>query len=160
MPTNAEKALEHYKKLEGKEEGVSDWHVIDQKQINLFADATLDRQFIHVDPEMAAQMSPYKVTIAHGFLTLSMVVYLGAGIRGADPAAYEGLMMGVNYGLDKVRFPAPVKVGSRIRARRELISADLVAANTIQLKQKVTIEIEGETKPGCVAETLARLIYS
>jgi acyl dehydratase len=72
---------------------------------------------------------------------------------------YDGLMMGINYGLDKVRFPSPVKVNSRVRARRELISAELVAPNTIQLKQKVTVEIEGEAKPGCVAETLSRLIY-
>lgn len=159
MPTNAEKALDLWKNMAGKEEGAGEWHTIDQKQINLFGDATLDRQFIHVDPEMAAKVSPYKVTIAHGFLTLSMVVYLGASIRISDPAAYEGLMMGVNYGLDRVRFPAPVKVNSRVRAKRELISAELVAPNTIQLKQKVTVEIEGESKPGCVAETLSRLIY-
>jgi acyl dehydratase len=72
---------------------------------------------------------------------------------------YEGLMMGINYGLDKVRFPNPVKVNSRVRARRELLSVELVNPNTIQLKQKVTVEIEGEPKPGCVAETLSRLIY-
>jgi acyl dehydratase len=77
----------------------------------------------------------------------------------ADPQAYAGIMMGINYGLDKVRFPAPVKVNSRVRAHRDLISAELVNPSTIQLKQKITIEIEGEPKPGCVAETLTRLIY-
>lgn len=159
MPTNAEKALEILKKLEGKEDGVSEWHKVDQAQINRFADATLDRQFIHVDPEMAAKVSPYKTTIAHGFLTLSLIPYLGSSIPPADPGMYEGLMMGINYGLDKVRFPSPVKVDSRVRARRELVSVDLKAPNTLQLKHKVTVEIESEDKPGCVAETLTRLIY-
>jgi acyl dehydratase len=159
MSSNAEKALAVLKPYEGKVEGTSDWHTVDQPQINLFADATLDRQFIHVDPEMAAKVSPYKVTIAHGFLTLSLIPYLGSSIKPVDTAMYEGLMMGINYGLDKVRFPNPVKVNSKVRARRELISAELVSPNTIQLKQKVTVEIEGEPKPGCVAETLVRLIY-
>ncbi len=140
--------------------GVSDWFEISQERINDFADATLDHQFIHIDPEKSAQLSPYKVTIAHGFLTLSMVVHLGGSIPPADPKAYEGVVMGVNYGLDKVRFPAPVKVDSRIRARRELVGAELKAPNTIQIKQRVTVEIENEPKPGCVAETLSRLIYA
>ena len=160
MASNAEKALEVLKKFEGKEEGASDWHVIDQTQINLFGDATLDRQFIHTEPARAARVSPYKVTIAHGFLTLSLIPYLGSSIKPVDTAMYEGLMMGINYGLDKVRFPSPVKVNSRVRTRRELISAELVAPTTIQLKQKVTVEIDGEAKPGCVAETLSRLIYA
>jgi len=159
MSSNAEKALEILKKSEGKEEGTSEWQLVDQAQINLFADATLDRQFIHTDPELAAKVSPYKTTIAHGFLTLSLVPYLGSSIKPVDPAMYDGLMMGINYGLDKVRFPSPVKVNSRVRARRELLSAELVNPNTIQLKQKVTVEIEGEPKPACVAETLSRLIY-
>ncbi|HMJ13286.1 MAG TPA: MaoC family dehydratase [Polyangiaceae bacterium] len=159
MTTAAEKAYDIWKKLEGQEEGVSEWHVIDQQQINLFADATLDRQFIHVDPEMAAKVSPYKVTIAHGFLTLSLVPYLSSGISPKDPSAYEGMMMGINYGLDRVRFPNPVKVNSRVRVRKQLMSAELIPPNTIQLKQKMTVEIDGEAKPGCVAETLSRFIY-
>lgn len=159
MASNAEAALARFQKHLGSEEGVGEWHTVTQEQIDRFADATLDHQFIHVDPEKAAKLSPYKVTIAHGFLTLSMVVHLGASIAPIDPEAYKGLVMGVNYGLDKVRFPNPVKVDSRIRARRELVSADLVAPNTIQLKQRVTVEIDGEAKPGCVAETLSRLIY-
>lgn len=160
MASNAEAALEIFHRHVGKEEGVGEWHTVDQKQIDLFADATLDHQFIHVDPKRAAELSPYKVTIAHGFLTLSLIVHLGGSIPPVDASAYKGLVMGVNYGLDRVRFPSPVKVGSRVRARRELVSADVVAPNTIQLKQKVAVEIEGEAKPGCVAETLSRLIYA
>jgi acyl dehydratase len=143
----------------GKDEGVGEWFVMDQARINLFADATLDHQFIHIDPERSAKLSPYKVTVAHGFLTLSMVVHLGKSVPPLAPEAYQGVVMGVNYGLDKVRFPSPVKVNSKIRARRELVSADLVAPNTVQLKQRVTVEVEGEAKPACVAETLTRLIY-
>lgn len=160
MATAAETALERFQKHVGSEEGVGEWHTITQEQIDQFADATLDHQFIHVDPEKSAKLSPYKVTIAHGFLTLSLVVHLGKSIPPVDPKAYEGLVMGVNYGLDKVRFPSPVKVDSRVRARRELVSAELKAPNTIQMKQRVTVEVEGEDKPGCVAETLSRLIYA
>ena len=159
MSSKAEAALTIFQQRVGQEEGVGEWHTVDQKQIDLFADATLDRQFIHVDPEKAAELSPYKVTIAHGFLTLSMVVHLGASIPRADPAAYAGLTMGINYGLDRVRFPSPVKVNSRIRARRSLVSAELKAPNVIQLKQKVAVEVEGEDKPACVAEPLTRLVY-
>jgi acyl dehydratase len=159
MPTNAEKAIEIWKKLEGKPEGTGEWLKIEQDRINKFADATGDHQFIHVDPEKAAQLSPYKVTIAHGYLTVSLIPFLQQGIPMADPKAYEGVYMGVNYGLDKVRLPAPVKVNSRVRAARELISAELINPNTIQIKQKVTVEIEGESKPACVAETLSRLMY-
>lgn len=159
MATKAETAIEIFIKRIGAEEGVGDWHLVDQKQINLFADATGDHQFIHVDPERSAKLSPYKVTIAHGFLTLSLIPYLGSRIPNPDPAAYAGVVMGVNYGLDKVRFPAPVKVNSRVRARRKLVAAELKAPNTVQLKQEVTVEIEGESKPACVAESLTRLIY-
>jgi acyl dehydratase len=77
-----------------------------------------------------------------------------------EPKAYQGVIMGVNYGLDRVRFPSPVKVDSRVRARRELVSVERVAENALQLKQRVTVEIEGESKPGCVAETLSRLVYA
>ena len=160
MASNAESALEIFSANVGKKEGVGEWHTIDQKQIDLFADATLDRQFIHIDPQKAAELSPYKVTIAHGFLTLSLVVHLGKTIPPLDAAAYEGLVMGVNYGLDRVRFPNPVKVDSNIRARRELVSAELKDPNSLQLKQQVTIEIEGESKPACVAEQLTRLVYA
>jgi acyl dehydratase len=160
MPTNAEQAIEIFNKHLGAEEGTGDWHHVTQEQINQFADATLDHQFIHIDPEKSALLSPYKVTIAHGFLTLSMVVHLGGSVPRLADEAYKGVVMGVNYGLDKVRFPNPVKVDSKIRAKRELVSAELKNPTTIQLKQRVTVEIEGEAKPGCVAEQLSRLIYS
>ena len=123
------------------------------------SDATYDHQFIHIDPVKSAELSPYKVTIAHGFLTLSLLPHLGSSIPRSDPEAYKGLAMGINYGLDKVRFPNPVKVNSKVRARRSLIGAELKNPTTIQTKQLVTIEIEGEEKPACVAESLTRLIY-
>ena len=160
MASKAEAALEIFQKQVGNEEGVGDWFTVTQDQINQFADATLDHQFIHTDPEKSAQLSPYKVTIAHGFLTLSMVVHLGSSIPRMDAKAYEGMVMGVNYGLDKVRFPNPVKVDSKIRARRQLLAAELKNPTTIQLKQLVIIEIEGEEKPGCAAEMLSRVIYA
>jgi acyl dehydratase len=157
---HASAALDLWNKHVGSEEGVGEWFTIDQSRINAFADATLDHQFIHVDPEKAAKLSPYKVTIAHGFLTLSLIPHLGGKIPPIEPSAYQGIVMGVNYGLDKVRFPSPVKVGSRVRARRTL--AEVVASGraAIQLKQIVTIEVEGESKPACVAETLTRLVYT
>lgn len=157
--SHAAAALAKFEKLVGKEEGVGEWFAVDQDRINLFADATLDHQFIHVDPEKAAKLSPYKVTIAHGFLTLSLIPYLGGKILPPDPSAYQGIVMGVNYGLEKVRFPSPVKVGSKVRARRTLASVEQKASNTLQLTQIVTIEIDGEGKPACVAETLTRLVY-
>jgi acyl dehydratase len=160
MPSKAEQGHALFQNYVGKEEGTGEWFSIDQARVNQFADATLDHQFIHIDPEKAAKLSPYKVTIAHGFLTLSLIVHLGQSVKPVAPEAYQGVVMGINYGLDKVRFPSPVKVGARVRARRELVAADLVAPNTVQLKQRVTVEIEGEPKPGCVAETLTRLIYA
>ena len=156
----AQDAFERFQKHVGREEGVGEWLQIDQSRINDFADTTLDHQFIHIDPEKAAKLSPYKVTIAHGFLTLTLLPHLGSKIPPVDPTAYEGLVMGVNYGLDKVRFPSPVKVDAKVRARRSLASVEQKAPNTLQLKQVVTIEIDGESKPACVAESLTRLIYA
>lgn len=157
--SKSEIALQEFKKNQGKEEGVGAWHEVGQDQIDLFADATLDHQFIHVDPVKSAKLSPYKVTIAHGFLTLSLIPHLGGSVEPASKAAYEGIVMGVNYGLDRVRFMSPVKVNSKVRARRELLGAEIKAQNTIQVKHKITVEIEGEKKPACVAESLSRLIY-
>ena len=159
MSSQAEAALTIFKSLEGQEEGVGSWFEVDQDRINLFADATMDHQFIHIDPEKSAELSPYKVTIAHGFLTLSLIVHLGGTVPAPRPDALEGVFMGVNYGLDKVRFPAPVPVGSKVRARHTLMLAELKAPNTIQLKREVTIELEGSSKPVCVAESLTRLMY-
>ena len=152
--------MEIYKSIEGQEEGVGDWLLIDQERINLFADATLDHQFIHIDPEKSAELSPYKVTIAHGFLTLSLIVHLGESVPALRPEALDGVFMGVNYGLDKVRFPAPVPVNSKVRARHQIASAELKGDNTIQLKRVVTVEIEGGEKPVCVAESLIRYMYA
>ena len=159
MSGKAERALEIFKSFEGEEEGIGDWFVVEQDRINLFADATLDHQFIHIDPEKAAELSPYKVTIAHGYLTLSLIIHLGASIPPKKPEALEGVYMGVNYGHDKVRFPAPVLVDSKIRARHTLMSAQLKGPDTIQLKRQVTVEVDGSDKPACLAETLSRLMY-
>ncbi len=159
MSQKAAAALEVYKSVLGQEEGIGEWLEIDQERINLFADATLDHQFIHIDPEKSAQLSPYKVTIAHGFLTLSLIVHLGASIKPLKPEVSEGVFMGVNYGLDKVRFPAPVPVNSKVRARHKLVEAELKGANTIQVKREVTVEVEGGGKPVCVAESLIRYMY-
>lgn len=158
--SDAAGAVELFRSRVGQVEGPGEWHTVDQSQINLFADATHDHQFIHVDPEKCAELSPYKVPIAHGFLTLSLLPFLQESVKGSVPVeAYLGMVMGVNYGLNRVRFPAPVKVDSRVRATRELVSAEAVAPNTIQLAQKITVEIDGESKPACVAEFLTRVIY-
>jgi acyl dehydratase len=156
---NAENAIEIFQQTIGKTEGPGDWYEVNQSQINLFADATLDHQFIHIDPERA-KGTPFGTTIAHGFLTLSLLPHLQASIPQSSPEAYKGVVMGINYGLDKVRFPSPVKVDSRVRAHREMVSADVVAPNTVQLKQKVTVEIDGVQKPACVAEFLTRVVYA
>lgn len=160
MSSNAENAQAVFQGRIGQEEEPGTWHTVDQAQINTFADVTKDHQFIHIDPERAKQ-TPFGTTIAHGFLTLSLLTYLQSTIpMSGGGEGYQGLAMGVNYGLDKVRFPSPVKVDSKVRARRELMSADLVNPSTLQLKQKITIEIDGEKKPACVAEFLTRLIYT
>jgi len=160
MATNAEKAVEIFNQYLGKEDTPGEWFTMDQERINQFADCTIDHQFIHVDPEQAAKLSPYKVTIAHGFLTLSMLTHLSGSVKNDYAQAYSGILMGVNYGFDKVRFPAPVKVNSKIRMRREIAKVVLANPSTVQLTHKCTIEIEGEAKPACVAEWLTRLMYS
>jgi acyl dehydratase len=133
----------------GQHLGYSDWHEIDQKRVDLFAEATGDHQWIHVDPERAAK-GPFKRTIAHGYLTLSLVPMLNAEVYRAS-----GIRMAVNYGLNKVRFPAPLPVGSRVRAGVELAEVTPVDGG-VQVVARVTIEVEGASKPCCVAETVAR----
>ena len=133
----------------GKETGVSDWITIDQERINQFADVTEDHQFIHIDPEAAAK-TPFGTTIAHGFLTLSMLSKLASG----SVIILEGVKMGVNYGFEKVRFVNPVKSGQNIRGRFTLMSADTKVPGQWTLKYAVKVEIEGETKPALVAEWL------
>ena len=153
MASNAEAALALFQKQIGKVEGPCEWMVIDQQRINAFADATGDHQFIHVDPERA-KATPFKSTIAHGFLTLSLLPYLQGQIKASESGVAKGLAMAINYGLDKVRFPSPVPVERRIRATRELIAVEAKGPNTLQTTQRITIEVEGSDKPACVAETL------
>lgn len=134
----------------GKETGTSDWVMIDQDRINQFADVTLDHQFIHVNPE-AAKMTPFGGTVAHGFLSLSMLSHLAAG----NVLMVEGVKMGINYGFEKVRFVAPVKSGKRIRGHFTLMSADQKMPGQWTFKYGVKVEIEGEDKPALVAEWLS-----
>jgi acyl dehydratase len=135
----------------GTEIGVSDWLTVDQDRINTFADATGDHQWIHVDPERAAK-GPYGRTIAHGFLTLSLLVPLAN-----QAVSVGGIRMGLNYGLNKVRFISPVPVDSRIRARVTLDGVTDIAGG-IQVGRAVTIELEGADKPACVALSIARYL--
>jgi acyl dehydratase len=158
MSTNAEKAFTLFQSAIGQDEGVGEWFTVDQARINQFADVTIDHQFIHVDPE-AAKATPFGTTIAHGFLTLSMLTHLDMSIPKGDPARFEGLMMGLNYGFEKVRFVSPVKVGSRIRARAVLAAAELKGP-WIQTTRTMTVEIEGEAKPAMVADWITRIMYS
>lgn len=137
----------------GQEVGVSDWILVDQARINAFADATEDWQFIHVDPEAAAQ-TPFGGTIAHGFLTLSL---LSRMTFDATPVL-EGTVMGVNYGLDRVRFLQPVPSGARVRGRFRLLEAAEKGAGRWLLKHEVTVEIEGQDKPALIAEWLGMQI--
>ena len=159
MTTKAEAAYELFKAAIGADEGTSEWLQVDQDRINQFADVTEDHQFIHVDPEACKELSPWGVPIAHGFLTLSLLVKLSASIP-TPPDRLDGIVMGINYGFDKVRFINPVKVGSKIRAKSVLSSVDLKDPNTIQYTRTMTVEIEGEDKPALVAEWISRLIYS
>src|SRR5262249_13667118 len=160
MASNAEKGLEIFKGLIGRPEPPGDWFQITQERINQFADCTMDHQFIHVDPEKSAQLSPYKVTIAHGFLTLSLLTHLTGSIGNEAPEAYAGVVMGINYGFDKLRFVNAVKVNSRIRLQRKLADVVLKHTSNVQLTHECTIEIEGEAKPACVALWLTMLTYA
>jgi acyl dehydratase len=140
--------------LIGAELGVSRWVDIDQSRIDAFADVTMDHQWIHVDVEKAKAESPYGATIAHGFLTLSLI----PGVS-KDNYRVENAKMGINYGLNKVRFLAAVTAGSRVRVRSELIDATKVADDTVNLTVRHTVEIDGVEKPAAVAELIARFIF-
>ncbi len=139
----------------GQEIGVSSWHVVDQDRIDRFAAVTEDRQFIHVDPERAATETPFGGTIAHGFLTLSLLSAMG---QEALPAI-KGRRMGINYGLDRVRFLSPVQTGSRVRGRFTLSDISMRSDTQVTLRYQVVVEIEGADKPALAAEwiTLAVL---
>ncbi len=160
MSEAAEKAFTLYQADVGNDEGTGEWFEVTQAQIDQFADVTHDHQFIHVDPE-AAKATPFGTTIAHGFLTLSLLTHLSKGTSSAapDPARYEGVLMGVNYGFDKVRFVNPVKVGSKVRARA--VTKDVVLkGSAIDVTRSFTVEIEGETKPALVADWITRVVYA
>jgi acyl dehydratase len=160
MSEAAAKAFELFKADVGNDEGTGEWFQVTQDQIDKFADVTYDHQFIHIDPERAKD-TPFGTTIAHGFLTLSMLTHLAAGASSApsDPARYEGVLMGINYGFNRVRFVNPVKVNSRIRARAVTANVEL-KGSSIEVTRTFTVEIEGEDKPALVAEWVTRTVYA
>lgn len=137
----------------GEELGTSDWVTITQEAVNLFADATGDHQWIHVDPERAAQ-GPFGGTIAHGFMTLSLLPALMHKMY-----TVEGIKLAINYGLNKVRFPAPVPVGSRVRATSTLANVEDLGDGALQLTVATVVEVEGSGKPACVAESILRYMF-
>jgi acyl dehydratase len=140
------------KEFVGREIAVTDWLTISQERINAFAEATEDRQWIHIDRERAERESPFRGTIAHGFLTLSLIAhFMQQSIK-----VRNGLRMAVNYGLNRVRFPSPVRSGSRIRARIALGSIKEIAKDAVEVVFNVTVECEGSEKPCCAAESIVR----
>lgn len=144
--------IDTFHDLVGTHLGYSEWHVVDQAQINLFADATGDHQWIHVDPERAAS-GPFGTSIAHGYLTLSLApVYLGEVIQ------VTGMSMGVNYGCNKVRFPSPVPVDARMRLGVGVAEVENVTGG-VQVVLDMTLEVEGAAKPSCVAQVVYRYFY-
>ena len=151
-------ALSNLQSKVGTETHVGEWLTIDQARINAFANATLDHQWIHVDPARATRESPFGGPVAHGYLTLSLLPHLAGRVNAQKPT-YPGIKLSVNYGLNRVRFPHPVVAGSRVRARTELVSVEEVAGDGLQLTSKVTIEIDGTPKPACVAETVSRMYF-
>lgn len=141
----------------GKEIAVSDWLLIDQQRIDAFAEVTGDRQWIHIDPDRAAAESPFGATVAHGFLTLSLLPYLtGSNSPDFMRDHFPGMSYRVNMGVNRVRFPAPVRSGARIRARTRLMEAE-TAGDGLQVVYRFTVEVEGEEKPGCVADSVVRV---
>lgn len=146
-------SVEDLEAAKGIEVGPGEWFVVDQSRIDGFAGATEDHQWIHVDPERAVQ-GPFGRTIAHGFLTLSLVPYFTGELR-----EMRNVAMGVNYGLNKVRFPSPVPVDSRLRGRMTLLEVERIGAEAAQLVARVTIEIDGADKPACVAEMVSRVYF-
>ena len=146
------RTLEELNAIVGTEIGVSRWIEVDQSRIDVFADCTIDHQFIHVDPEKA-KMTPFGGTIAHGFLTLSL---LSAMVYEAGPRL-KGVAMGVNYGFDKIRFLSPVRAGSRVRGRFTLMELSEGRPGEITYKQAVSVEIEGSDKPALIAEWIGRV---
>jgi acyl dehydratase len=147
-------SIEDAKALEGEEVGLSDWTVIDQHRIDQFAEATADYQWIHVDTERAAREMPGGKTIAHGYLTLSLIPGLTASF-----VEVPNLERAINFGVNKVRFITPVVVGSRVRARAKILQARQ-RAGALMLTSEIRIEVENERKPACIAETLGMYFFS
>jgi acyl dehydratase len=153
----AENTYRRLKENLGQETFLGDWLTVNQECINQFANITGDNQWIHTDPERAKTESPFKSTIAHGFLTLALIPTLTETVD-PDNNPYPEAKMVVNYGLNKVRFPFPVKAGSRVRARKKLVSVTPIK-NSIEVVNEVSIEVEDRTRPACVAETVLRLYF-
>ena len=147
-------SFETYQKMVGKEIGVSSWHLVDQNRINLYADVIEDHQFIHLDSERARKETAFGTTVAHGFLTMSLMSIMSYEVM----PVIEGTTMGVNYGFDKLRFISPVRSGKRVRGRFVLAEAKLRKPTELASRTNVTVEIEGEDKPALVADWLG-LIY-
>jgi acyl dehydratase len=150
MPVTQIEKIAQLAEYLGREVGVSDWLEVSQERINQFAEATEDRQWIHIDVERATRESPFKETIAHGFLSLSLLSALGKGAMFVD-----GVSMGINYGLNRVRFVSPVPAGARIRGRFKLATLEQIKGG-VQATWNVTVERDGSDKPCCVAEWLVR----
>ena len=146
-------SLAAYQDMVGREVGVSSWHLLDQNRINVYADVIEDQQFIHVDPARASE-TPFGTTIAHGFLTMSLMSIMSYEVM----PAIEGTTMGVNYGFDKLRFISPVRSGKRVRGRFTLAEARLRKPGELMSRTNVSVEIEGEDKPALVADWIG-LIY-
>ena len=144
------KDLDDLKSSIGQEVAVSDWLLIDQARIQSFADVTEDHQWIHLDAERCRRESPYKAPIAHGYLVLSLIPFLAKNI-----ISYTGVSRGINYGSNKVRFTNMVPVGSKVRARQKLLAAEPRKDGGMQLTNEVTIEIDGQERPACVAEVVS-----
>jgi acyl dehydratase len=153
IPTRTVSTIEELRALAGQELGVGPWLAVTQERVDAFADVTGDHQYIHVDPERAAK-TPFGGTIAHGFLTLSLLPLLSRDREGVRIDL--GAKMGVNYGLNRVRFVSPVRVGKRIRLRTRLLAVDEVQPAVYQLTYHHTVEIEGEDRPAMVAESIGR----
>jgi acyl dehydratase len=146
--------LDAYQKMVGHEVGVSSWHLVDQKRIDLFADVIEDHQFIHIDPERARRETSFGATVAHGFLTMSLLSIMSYEVM----PVITGTTMGVNYGFDKLRFISPVRAGSRVRGRFTLTEAGLRKPTELMSRTSVSVEIEGEEKPALAADWIG-LIY-
>jgi acyl dehydratase len=153
MPVRVIAGLDELRSLVGTRLGTSEWYDVTQERVDSFAEATGDRQWIHVDPVRAAKESPYGTTIAHGFFTLAHTIEFAR-----QAFEIQGLKMVVNYGLNRVRFPSPVKVGSRVRMHVDLQSLE-DSARGVQVVLKETFEVHGESRPACVAEQVLRLFF-